>query len=270
MTNLLTQSAVERLNSPLARRVEFHDEVASTQDLALELAHAGAPHGTLVISRIQTGGHGRLGRSWGSPPGGIWMSIVLRPELEARYAPRMTQAAAVGVAKALHEIGVEARIKWPNDLLVEGKKICGILAVGGPAARREKTYQTEFVILGIGLNANLDPSDLGVSVEQAATIRSVLGHDVDLLELLDSLLSHLEHGIRHVKNFEPILRDWREFNCTLGERVRVRRSGQDFEGLALDLNPHGALRVATETGTIDLFEGEIEYVRPHSGDDGSE
>lgn len=253
---------VERLNSPLARRCVLYDAVASTQYLARGLAYSGAPHGTLVVSGVQTGGLGRRGRSWGSPPGGLWTSLVLRPELEAEHAPRTTQAAAVGIAKALHGIGVEARIKWPNDLLVEGRKICGILAAGVFAAEKGKpSHDLGPVVLGIGINANLDPSDLDVPPENAATIRSVLGYDVNLLNILDSLLSHLDHELQRVKDFENILADWREYNCTLGRRVRVRSSGKVFEGRALDLTPEGGLRVETEEKTLELLEGEVELLR---------
>ena len=257
-----SREAVERLNSPLARRCELYEAVASTQDLARELARSGAPHGTLVVAGVQTGGLGRRGRGWGSPPGGLWMSLVLRPELEAEHAPRITQAAAVGVAKALHGVGVEARIKWPNDLLVGGRKICGILAAGTFSAKPSETSRAPgSVILGIGLNANLDPSDLGVSAETATTIRAVLGRDVDLLNLLNSLLSHLDHELRRVENFGSILADWRDLNCTLGRQVRVQSSGQVFEGRALDLTPEGALQVRTEKETFELLEGDVEHLR---------
>ena len=130
----LSRRAVEDLGSPLAKKVDFHEEIGSTQERARVLAREGAPHGTIVISRAQKGGRGRLGRRWGSPPGGLWFSLVLRPEIPVHLAPHITQAAAVGIAKALWRFGVEARIKWPNDLLVvkpgdlAGGKICGILA----------------------------------------------------------------------------------------------------------------------------------------------
>ena len=126
--NRLSRETIGELRSPLARVIEVHGALASTQERARELARAGAPHGTLVVAGVQTGGRGRLGRHWGSPEGGLWMSLVLRPGFEAGLASRITQTAAVGVARALWEIGVEASIKWPNDLLANGKKICGILA----------------------------------------------------------------------------------------------------------------------------------------------
>ena len=265
----LSREAVEGLASPLAARVEAHDEVGSTQQRARELAREGAPHGTLVITGVQTGGRGRLGRRWGSPEGGLWMSLVLRPGISTRVAARVTQAAAVGVAKALREMGVRAEIKWPNDLLVGGRKICGILAESSvesvPAAAKKvgegEERHVDFVVLGVGLNANLDPKDLGVPQDEAATLRSELGGDVDLLALLDSLLSHLDFELGRIENFGTVLDDWRALNCTLGERVRVRRFGEVLEGEALDLGPEGALLLETSDGMIELFEGEVEQLR---------
>jgi BirA family biotin operon repressor/biotin-[acetyl-CoA-carboxylase] ligase len=265
----LSQGAIEGLGSPLAANVELHQELGSTQQRARELARASAPHGTLVVSKVQTGGRGRLGRRWGSPAGGLWMSLVLRPGISTQVAARITQAAAVGVAKALRDIGVEAEIKWPNDLLVEGRKICGILAESSvesvPVAAKKvgpgEGRPVDFVVLGIGLNANLDTKDLGVPENEGAALRSELGRDVDLIPLLGSLLSHLAFELERIENFGAILDDWRVFNCTLGERVRVRRFGEMLEGEALDLSPEGALLLKTSDGVVELFEGEIEQLR---------
>ncbi len=266
----LSEGSIKRLDSPLARRVELHEAVRSTQERARELARAGAPHGTLVISRVQTGGRGRLGRRWGSPAGGLWMSLVLRPALDVAGASRITQTAAVGVAKALWEIGAEVRIKWPNDLLASGGKICGILAESSAenvpvAAKRvgpqERSRPLDFVVLGVGLNANLDPEDLAVPDQQVATLRSELGWDVDPLRLLDTLLYHLDAELGRMEDFRAVLDDWRAFNCTLGERVRVRRFGESLEGLAVDLSPEGALLLRTQGRIVELFEGEVELLR---------
>ncbi len=272
----LNREAIERLGSPLARQVDFHEEIGSTQERARALAHGGAPHGTLAISRVQTGGRGRLGRGWISPSGGLWMSLILRPNIPASLASRITQAAAVGVAKALWGFGVEARIKWPNDLLVvkpgelPDRKICGILAESwaenvpvtakhpGPGDGRQRP---DFVILGVGLNTNLDPEDLNVPDREVATLRSELGHDVDLVKLLGSLLSNLEAELERIEDFGAILDDWRALNCTLGKPVRVQRFGEVLEGRAADLTPEGALLLETPDGTVELFEGEVEHLR---------
>jgi BirA family transcriptional regulator, biotin operon repressor / biotin---[acetyl-CoA-carboxylase] ligase len=268
-TTGLNQKAIENLERPLARRVYLHEEVGSTQERARELARRtpGAPHGTLVISRVQKGGRGRLGRAWGSPPGGLWMSLVLRPEIPVYLASRITQAAAVGVAKALWDFGVEARIKWPNDLLVVqrgdlvGRKICGILAEAGVGDTPGGYRRLDFVILGIGLNANLDPEDLAIPDREVATLRSELGRDVDLTELLDALLSRLNVELERIEDFSAVLEDWRALNCTLGKLVRVERFGEALEGRASDLTPEGALLLDTPEGTVEVFEGEVEHLR---------
>lgn len=283
MSTRLSTEAAEALGSPLAARVDFHEEVASTQERARELAHGGAPHGTLVLSEIQKGGRGRLGRRWGSPRGGLWMSLVLRPELSARFAPRITQTAAVGVAKALWSFGVEARIKWPNDLLITGpddltgRKICGILAESsaenapvaakrvGPGGAAERAI--DFVVLGVGLNANLDPEDLDVPDREVATLRSELGHDVDLPELLGAILRNLDVELDRIKNFGAILDDWRALNCTIGRFVRVTRFGEIIEGRAVDLTEEGALLIERSPGggPVEVFEGEVEHLRHGEG-----
>ena len=272
----LSRAAVEKLKSPLAVRVDFHEEIGSTQERARALARGGAPHGTLVVSRRQKSGRGRLGRWWGSPLGGLWVSLVLRPEIPTRFAPRITQAAAVGVAKALWSFGVEARIKWPNDLLVAkpgdlaGRKICGILAESGvenvlasqqPAGAGTGDHRLEFVLLGVGVNANLDPEDLGVYEREVATLRSELGHDVDPTTLLGTLLSNLDVELQRIEDFDAVLDDWRALNCTLGKLVRVTRLGKVLEGRAADLSSEGALLLETPRGVVELFEGEVEHLR---------
>jgi BirA family transcriptional regulator, biotin operon repressor / biotin---[acetyl-CoA-carboxylase] ligase len=259
----LERGSIESLRSPLARVVEVHGALGSTQERARELAHAGAPHGTLIVAEIQIGGRGRLGRPWGSPKGGLWMSLVLRPEFAASLASRITQTAAVGVAKALWEIGVEARIKWPNDLLAGGKKICGILAESsaGNATGPARERYLDYVILGVGMNANLDPAELGVPDREVTTIRSELGRDVNLRDLLRALLSNLQTELDRIKNFGAVFEDWRNLNCTLGKRVRVLRLGESMEGRAVDLTADGALLLVTRRGTVALFEGEIEHLR---------
>jgi BirA family biotin operon repressor/biotin-[acetyl-CoA-carboxylase] ligase len=265
----LSREAIEGMKSPLTAKVELHEEIGSTQERARELAREGALHGTLVVSKVQTGGRGRLGRRWGSPAGGLWMSLVLRPGISTEVAARITQAAAVGVAKALRELGVEARIKWPNDLLVRGRKICGILAESSvesvPLAAKKvepgEGRPLDFVVLGVGLNANLDPEDLGLLEREVATLRSELGRDVDLTALLESLLSHLDAELGRIEDFGAILRDWRALDCTLGEPVRVRKFGEVLEGIALDLGPEGELLLETSEGVVELYEGEIEGLR---------
>ena len=261
----LTEDSILSLESPLARVVEVHEALGSTQERARELARDGAPHGTLVVTGVQTGGRGRLRRAWGSPEGGLWMSLVLRPDLEAAAASRITQTAAVAVAKALRELGANVGIKWPNDLLVEpgGRKICGILAessIGG--AVPGKAPRVDHAVLGVGLNANVDPEDLGVTDRQVATLSSELGHEVDPLDLLRHLLRYLDAELRRIHDFAAILDEWRSLSLTLGTHVLVRRSGEVIEGLASGISPEGALLLETHDGTLEFYEGEVERLLP--------
>ena len=158
---------------------------------------------------------------------------------------------------------VEARIKWPNDLLAGGKKICGILAESsaenptGPSKGRRLDY----AILGVGMNANLDPAELGVPDREVTTIRSELSRDVDPPDLLRALLSNLDAELGQIEDFGGVLEDWRSLNCTLGQKVRVRRFGEILEGHAVELSQEGALLLATPRGTVEVFEGELEHLR---------
>jgi BirA family transcriptional regulator, biotin operon repressor / biotin---[acetyl-CoA-carboxylase] ligase len=266
--NGLTREAILLLGSPLARVVEVHAAVASTQDRARELARAGSPHGTLVVAGVQTGGRGRLRRAWGSPEGGLWMSLVLRPDLEAAAAPRVTQTAAVAVAKALRGLGANVGIKWPNDLLAEpgGRKICGILAEASlGAAGPGRASRLDYALLGVGLNANLDPEDLGVTDREVATLRSELGRDADPLDILSGILRHLHAELERIHEFAAILDDWRALSLTLGEEVLVRRSGEVLQGRAQGIGPGGELLLRTANGLVELHEGEVEQVRQDVG-----
>ena len=192
------------------------------------------------------------------------MSLVLRPNVPASLASRITQVAAVGVAKTLWGLGIEARIKWPNDLLVlkpgesEGRKICGILAESsvdnvpvaakGPGDPNAGDRRLDFIVLGVADRA-------------VTTIRSELGRDVDLAKLLGALLSNLDAELERIEDFGAVLDDWRALNCTLGKPVRVQRFGKVLEGRAVDLTPEGALLLETPEGIVELFEGEIEHLQ---------
>ncbi|MDO3409639.1 biotin--[acetyl-CoA-carboxylase] ligase [Saccharibacillus sp. CPCC 101409] len=244
----------------------------STQTEAENLARAGAPEGTLVVAEEQTSGRGRQGRVWHSPPGrGVWMSAVLRPEGPLTAVPQLTLLAAVAVCRAIRaETGVQAGIKWPNDLLADGRKLCGILLEAVVEDGRVR-----HCIMGIGIDANLEEADYPEELRQKVTsLRRESGKEVDRSALIaavmnefESLLSlHAEHG------FQPIRLLWESLSVTLGREIVVRDARGERRGRAAGLGEQGELRLETEDGEVlPVYSGDIElYPGRASGDDPKE
>lgn len=235
------------LSAPV--KVESHDSIPSTNDRARELAVSGAD-GVAVLADEQTGARGRLDREWASPSGGIWLSIVRRPELPPARVPIYTLAAAVASAEALREVGVDAEIKWPNDVLVDGEKLVGILTeMEGEADR------VAWIVVGIGLNANVDEAAVPAP---ATTVREQVG-DVDRAALTRELLERFDEL---TSTPEDVLPAWREAASTLGRRVRVETPGGEVVGEAVDVEFPGTLVVATEDGERRVSAGDCEHLRP--------
>jgi BirA family biotin operon repressor/biotin-[acetyl-CoA-carboxylase] ligase len=235
--------------------IEYHDSIESTNARARELATQGAED-VVVVADEQTGGRGRLDRSWESPSGGIWLSVLVRPDLPATQAPIITMAAAVATARAVQATGIEASIKWPNDVLVEGQKIAGILTeMEGEADR------VSWVVVGIGLNANVAQRDLPDDVD-ATTVKA---HDgpVDRRTCVQTLLAEIYDLLGAP---DDVLPAWRERSSTLGRRVRVETPRGEVTGTATDVEFPGALVVATETGTERVTVGDCDHLRAQTSD----
>ncbi|WP_299233526.1 biotin--[acetyl-CoA-carboxylase] ligase [Natronomonas sp.] len=241
-------TAVEHgLEAPF--EIEYHDAIGSTNDRARELAAAGRTD-VAVLADEQTGGRGRLGRAWAAPSGGVWLSLVCRPDVPTAHAPVYTLAAAVATAEALGAIGVDAGIKWPNDVLVDGEKITGILTeMEGESGR------VSWIVVGIGINANVDADAVP---ETATTIREAVG-DTDRAALTRDLLERFE-ALR--SNPEGVLPAWRDAATTLGRRVRVETQRGDVVGDAADVEFPGTLVVETERGRERVSAGDCEHLRP--------
>jgi BirA family biotin operon repressor/biotin-[acetyl-CoA-carboxylase] ligase len=242
------------------RTLHHEEEVGSTSDVAHRLSLEGAEHGETVIAEHQTAGRGRRGRTWVSPPGkNLYLSIILRPELPPQRAPELTFVAALAVAETLAEANVPARIKWPNDLEVEGKKIAGILT-----ELHAEPDRVHAVIVGIGVNLNLEEKDLPPELRPIATsARIVRGAPVPRALFTAALLARLEHWYdRHAEEgFEPICDRWRELTSTLDRAVRVKTGGREFEGIAQDVDESGALMVAVGDTLERVVAGDVEMVR---------
>ncbi len=250
--------------SDLGCEVLAFDELPSTNEEAMRLGRAGARHGTIVVAERQTAGKGRRGRSWSSPPGvNLHLSAILRPELPAARAPELTLVAAVALCETLREAGVEARIKWPNDVEASGRKLAGILTELHADGDR-----VGFVVLGLGVNLNVAVADLPEELHGIATsARELRGEPVPRALFCAALLTRLETWLdtHDLSGFEPVLARWRELSSTLGRPVRVSEADRVVEGVAEDVAPDGALLVRTAAGVERVVAGDVVTLRPSGG-----
>lgn len=232
----------------------------STNDLAKDFARQGYPEGSVLLAETQTAGRGRLGRAWESPLGtGIYLSLILRPPLPPTELPKLTLTAAVAVVEALKEVtGLEVGIKWPNDILLDGKKLGGILT-----EMETESDQMSYVILGVGLNINTQVfpdylQTLATSLASTGRTYSRLGIVRAFLRLMDALYGNFLN-----QQFPEILDSWRRAAVTLGKPVTVKLGAQEISGLAVDVAPDGALLVEKPGGEIQrIISGEIQGPLP--------
>lgn len=242
--------------------VHYEEEVGSTNDVAFRLATEGASHGEVVIAERQTRGRGRRGRAWSSPSGlNLYMSLVLRPELSPQRASELTLLSAVALAETLREGGADARIKWPNDVQVNGKKIAGILTE--LSAEPERVH---FVVLGMGVNLNAEAEHFPEELRPLATsLSQVRAQKVPRALFTAALLTRLERWLddHAERGFAPVRSAWKALSCTLGQQVLVRTDRTEFRGLAEDIDEAGALLVRTPEGALErVLAGDVEQVRP--------
>lgn len=242
----------------IGRELHHHVAVASTMTEAARLAEAQAPEGTVVVAEQQTAGRGRLGRTWHSAPGlGIWMTVILRPPLSPMELGPLTLMAAVAVADGIADAtGLHTGIKWPNDLLADGKKLCGMLTelVAEQDAVR-------YVLLGIGINVHHSAADFPAELAGTATsIREAAGHPVDRVAVFRSVLTALdrEYGEALTDGFAPVLERWRRGSVTLGCPVTVSGPARTLRGTAEAVTPAGGLLLRLEDGRCEtVLSGDV-------------
>ncbi len=228
--------------------ITWLDEVASTNNAALDAARSGCLEGTVIVAGSQTRGRGRRGNVWHSPSGGLWFSLVLRPELERNELWGLTALSALSAVAGVRSLtGLSVGIKWPNDLYIDGKKLGGVMAESSGGA----------VVIGIGLNVNVDPADLP-SVEWYP-VTSLLAEGsgrIDLALLLNGILSELgeRYGLLVHRGFSALLDEWRERSVVRGMRVRVECDGSEFRGTAVELDELGGIVVELQDGAERRFE----------------
>ena len=260
--DLLTPSEIKPLLTTkwMGGTIHHFPTVDSTNSKAYRLALHGAAEGDVVIAESQTKGRGRLGRTWYSPPFlNLYLSVILRPKIPPRQASLITLMAAVATAEAIETFsGLPPLIKWPNDILLRGRKVAGLLH-----ELHSEMDRVDFVILGIGVNLNMDGKMLSQEIREVATsLKKEMGKTVSRQAFLQSLLQKLEvwYEIFLKEGASPVLKAWRDRAQIKGRPVRVTSDGETLTGMAVDINSDGALIIKTEDGRQKrIMAGDVEY-----------
>lgn len=226
----------------LEQRIHYFPEIGSTMDEARELAKKKAGEGAIVIAEAQTRGRGRLSREWLSPEGGIYFTLVLHPGISPAYAPRINLMASIAVAVTIRKLfGLKAELKWPNDVLIENRKVCGILA-----EMDAEMDAVNFVNVGIGINAN---TSIPQFEKTATSLKDVLGREISRKEFLNALLVEIEHWQALLMKAD-LLEEWKKLSGTLDKDVRVVAPGEVIIGRAIDIDTTGALIIRESNGSL--------------------
>ncbi len=244
----------------MGRKIHYFNAIDSTNAVAYQLALKGAREGEVVIAEYQEKGRGRLGRQWVSPPClNLYLSVILRPQLPPHQASLITFMAAVATADAIEDYsGLTPVIKWPNDLLLNERKVAGLLN-----EIHSETDRIHFVILGMGVNLNMDDKFLPRELRTKATsLKKEMGRPISRKDFVCSLLKELErwHEVFLKEGGEPVLKAWRERARIEGKTVRVTSFGEVLIGRAVDVDSDGALILRTEDGKRRrIVAGDIQY-----------
>ncbi len=244
----------------IGRTVLLFPEVASTNTLAMELAAKGTAEGTVVIAETQTGGKGRLGRKWLSPKGNLYFSVVLRPAVPLQKAPLITLMGATAVAAAVKNVcAVPAGIKWPNDVLVAGRKVSGLLTE--MSAEQDRIRH---IVLGIGINVNMDTSGLPPDLRAGTTtLAAEAGRRINRTALLQEVLRGLELRYRSfLTKPAEVIEAWKRENVTLGKQVAVAGAGATIEGTAQGIDEEGRLVIEQADGLLhSVAAGDVTILK---------
>ena len=258
-TNHIKSSEISKdLNTRyIGKNLYIYNEVSSTNTIAQFLSQNGIGNGSVVVAEKQTAGRGRSGKSWESPLGGVWLSVILTPDVDYSKIPLITLATGVAVAKALERIGVEnPEIKWPNDIMINGKKVCGILTEGVTNFNSIKN-----VIIGVGIDANLSIEDFPKELQAKTTSLEIeLERKINENLLIKIFLEELEQTIElfNSEAYEEILREWRKRSYTIGKIVEVKKPHKKpYDGYAIGISKEGALIVEKSDGSLEkVISGE--------------
>jgi BirA family biotin operon repressor/biotin-[acetyl-CoA-carboxylase] ligase len=246
-----------RLNTKfVGRQLYYYSSLTSTMERARKLAKEGAADGTVVIADTQTAGRGRLGRAWLSPEGSLAISVIFKPSLN--NLPQLIMVASVAVVRAIKKVaGLETQIKWPNDVLIKGKKVCGILTES-----EIKGSRVNFAIIGIGINVNLNPLAFPDILSTATSLSHELGNEILRAELASVLLSELEQLYLESQAGAPIYKEWQEYMETLGRRIQVSTGKSIEQGKAETITENGNLVLRRADGSlVEIVAGDVTLIK---------
>jgi BirA family transcriptional regulator, biotin operon repressor / biotin---[acetyl-CoA-carboxylase] ligase len=265
MTEPLDEAEIrERLGTRIVgRTLEVHPVIDSTNSRAVTLARGGAPEGVVVVAEEQTAGRGRLGRRWHAPRGSaLLMSLLFRPPLAPAHAQRVTMVCSLAVVRAVAEVGgVDARVKWPNDIVVANAKLGGLLT-----ELRVGAGGLEYVVVGVGLNVNLDVALLPDLISPATSLSIELGRPVSRRDLLVSFLRCADDLYGRLRDGWLPRAAWRQALITLGRDVTVGMAGEALHGVAEDVDEDGALLLRTGDGALRrVLAGDVTLRGAHPG-----
>lgn len=245
----------------IGQTMYYYKITSSTNDVAKKLAGEKIEEGAVVVAEEQTRGRGRLGRKWFSPKGGLWFSMILKPEIKTADVPKITFVTSLAIANTLRKLfSLKAEVKWPNDILVNGKKICGILTESVTSGKSLK-----YVVVGVGLNSNVDLKNFPRKLrESTTTLREELKKNVELEHLFSKLLFQIEREYRVFLNggFKNILNKWKNLTSFIGRKVEVVNVRSKYTGVVQDVDCEGRLVVETSGGFVRRFTaGDVRVVK---------
>lgn len=240
----------------VGKQVVFRESADSTQNLALALADKHDSHGAVVIAEQQKSGRGRQNRKWLSPKGGVWLSVVLKPEIPTSKITLLPFVAALAACDAIKATGLDARLKWPNDVMISGKKVAGILLDISAEAE-----QVNYAVIGIGINANVDSATISARLDgvKITSISDELGRSVSRLDLVKALLENLERYYMEMeqRGAVAILQKWKKDSDMMGREVTVTQNNRTVQGVAVDVKDDGSLLLRTGDGDVNVASGII-------------
>ncbi len=248
----------------IGKKAYYFDEVESTQDYAVRLARSKGEEGSVVIAERQTHGRGRLQRRWESPDGGIWMSVILRPRLDADALPLVSMAAGVALADAIEtSAGIKPKLKWPNDVVIDSKKVAGIIADASIESNRQ-----EYIVVGTGINFDVDSERMegllgGTPNSYGVTSIVQNSKSATRLRLIQEILKELEEciGLLEAGRTDAVIKDWMRHSSTIGRKVTALAGGVRITGVAERIDVDGALIIRTPGGTQRVLADDVAHLR---------